>query len=107
MPIRTSVTIKMSAAPAAVLIRLLLIAQFLMTVAFSLSPAAGAAPHELVSAVQDPPDDEENEVNPTRLWELCPLNPNPSGEANPIPSTAARDRVAGAVALGRARHGHP
>ena len=61
-----------------VLVQFWLIAQLATTVLFVLSLPASAESNVLVATVQDPQNDKDDEVDPTRLWELYPLNPSQS-----------------------------
>jgi hypothetical protein len=69
-----------------VLVRLWLIAQLATTIPFVLSPQASAGSNVLVATVQDSQEDKDDEVDPSRLWELYPLNPSTSGGQNASPS---------------------
>jgi hypothetical protein len=82
-----------------VLVRFWLIAQLATTVAFVLSLPASAGSNVLVATVQDPQNDKDDEVDPTRLWELYPLNPSQSRGVNrnlsPQPSTTMSPEPSG------------
>jgi len=84
-----------------ILVRFWLIAQLATTVAFVLSPPASAGSNVLVATVQDPQNDKDDEVDPTRLWELYPLNPSQSRGVNanpsPQPSTTMSSEPSGSV----------
>ena len=67
-------------------VRFWLIAQLATTVLFVLSLPASAESNVLVATVQDPQNDKDDEVDPTRLWELYPLNPSQSRGVNTNPS---------------------
>jgi hypothetical protein len=83
-----------------VLVRFWLIAQLAATIAFVLGPPASAGSN-VVATVQERKDDKDNEVDPTRLWELYPLNPSRSGGVNaspsPQPSTTMSPEASGSV----------
>ncbi len=82
-----------------VLVRFWLIAQLAATIAFVLAPSASAGSDVLVAAAQERKDDKDDEVDPTRLWELYPLNPSRSGGVNaspsPQPSTTVSPETSG------------
>jgi hypothetical protein len=81
------------------LVRFWLIAQLATTVVFVLSLPASAESNVLVATVQDPQNDKDDEVDPTRLWELYPLNPSQSRGVNrnlsPQPSTTMSPEPSG------------
>jgi len=74
-----------------VLVRFWLIAQLAMAVGFVLSLPASAGSNVLVATVQESQNDEDDEVDPSRLWELYPLNPGQSGgvKTNPSPQPSS------------------
>jgi hypothetical protein len=84
-----------------VLVRFWLIAQLATTAAFVFSPPASAGSKVLVATVQDPQNDKDDDVDPTRLWELFPLNPSQSEGVNanpsPQPSTTTTPEPSGSA----------
>jgi hypothetical protein len=85
----------------AVLARFWLITQLVMTIAFVFGTPARAGSNVLVATVQERQDDKDDEADPTRLWELYPLNPSRSGGVNaspsPQPSTTPSPEASGSV----------
>jgi hypothetical protein len=83
------------------LARFWLVTQLATTVVFVLSPQASATSNVSVATVQESQNDKDDEVDPTRLWELYPLDPNRSGSVNatpsPQPSTAMSPEPSGSV----------
>ena len=83
------------------LARFWLITQLAMTIVFVLGVPANAGSNVLVATVQERQDDKDDEADPTRLWELYPLNPSRSGGVNaspsPQPSTTASPEAPGSV----------
>lgn len=69
-----------------IFVRFWLIAQLATTIAFILGPPASAGSNVLVATVQERQDDKDDKVDPTRLWELYPLDPSKSGGVNASPS---------------------
>ena len=84
-----------------IFVRFWLIAQLATTIAFLLGPPASAGSNVLAATVQERQDDKDDEVDPTKLWELYPLNPGGSGGVNaspsPQPSTTASPEAPGSV----------
>jgi hypothetical protein len=83
------------------LARFWLVTQLATTVVFVLSPQASAASNVSVATVQESQNDKDDEADPTRLWELYPLDPNRSGSVNatpsPQPSTTKSPEPSGSV----------
>jgi hypothetical protein len=84
-----------------VLARFLLITQLAATIAFVQGAPASAGSNVLVATVQERQDDKDDEADPTRLWELYPLNPSRSDGVNaspsPQPSTTTSPEAPGSV----------
>jgi hypothetical protein len=84
-----------------VLARFWLITQLATTIAFVLGAPASAGSNVLVATVQERQEDKDDEADPTRLWELYPLNPSRSGGVNaspsPQPSTTTSPEAPGSV----------
>jgi hypothetical protein len=84
-----------------VLTRFWLVTQLATTIAFVLGAPASAGSNVRVATVQERQDDKDDEADPTRLWELYPLNPSRSGGGNaspsPQPSTTMSPEESGSV----------